>query len=93
MRLAGVFSFIPAIMITLIWATGSNQTGLFKGRAWWNDLRPIHGAIYAIFARGMYKGDRDSWKWLLGDLVFGVSAFGTHNLFQKRRLEKKVAVS
>lgn len=73
---------IPAALIALgfasIYIGGFRRTGVETGGApiWWNDLRPVHAALYALFAWAAWTGQRAvAWKLLLADLVIGLVAF------------------
>ena len=74
-----------AVMISIgffyIYFTGSRKTGVETGGKpiWWNNLRPLHGFLYGLFAYGAINGNRDSWKVLLVDVIIGFTAFINHH--------------
>lgn len=65
-----------------IWANGLRKTGpeVFGEQIWWNDLRPIHGALYALFAALALRKTRGSWRLLAADALLGLAAFTNHHL-------------
>ena len=48
-------------------------------KIWWNDLRPIHGFLYLLFA--IYAIQQKSYAWivLLVDVIFGLGAWLIHH--------------
>ena len=69
-----------------IWANGLRKTGpeTFGDPIWWNDLRPLHSILYAIFAFMAYNGSEHAWKVLLLDVTIGFSAWVNHRIVQTR---------
>ena len=67
-----------------IWSNGLRKTGpeTFGDPIWWNDLRPIHSALYAIFAMlALNEFTKDhAWTILLMDVTIGLSAWIHHKL-------------
>lgn len=63
-----------------IYATGSRNTGIEvgNGKIWWDELRPIHGFLYAFFAYKMWRGQKDAYIPLIIDVAIGISAFFVH---------------
>lgn len=76
-------SLIPAIGFLVIYFFKLRKTGseTFGEPIWWNDLRPIHAAFYFLFAYTVLVSNvpKEAWKWLLLDVVFGLSAFIAHH--------------
>jgi hypothetical protein len=70
-----------AIGFTAIYLFGLRPTGpeVFGERIWWNDMRPIHAALYALFAYTAYTGDRRAWRFLAVDTAIGLAAFLHHH--------------
>lgn len=68
----------------VIWATGIRPTGpeTFGERIWWNDLRPVHGALWGLFAWMALHGNSDAWKVLLLDVSIGFAAWLQHRAMQ-----------
>ena len=73
----GYFALIPAIGFFYIYATDSRKTGLevMGDKIWWNDLRPIHGFLYLLFAINAFESNPNSWMILLLDVIIGLIAF------------------
>jgi hypothetical protein len=76
-----------AILISLgffyIFFTGSRPTGVETGGKpiWWNSLRPVHGALYGLFAYAAIIERSDAWKILFADTIIGLLAFLNHHYF------------
>jgi len=86
----GALALLPAAGFLLIYAGGLRRTGaeVFGGRIWWNDLRPVHGLLYAAFAVLALARVRHAWVLLLADVAIGAAAFAAHRtgrLFQAPR--------
>ena len=77
----GYLTIFPVIGFMYIYITGSRNTGaeVFGEKIWWNDLRPLHAALYGLFAYNAINGHRSAWKFLLADIVIGLSAFLYHH--------------
>jgi len=75
--LMGYLAILPAVGFTYIFLTGSRKTGaeVFGGKIWWNNLRPIHAILYALFAYNAINKNPNSWKILLADVILGLIAF------------------
>ena len=73
----GYVSLLPAIGFFYIFLTGSRKTGqeVFGDKIWWNNLRPVHGFMYLLFAYNAIKGNPFSWVYLLVDLNIGLVSF------------------
>jgi hypothetical protein len=52
---------------------------VFGEKIWWNDLRPIHGTLYLLFAYYAIRGSKYAWTILLVDVLFGLIAFFIHH--------------
>jgi hypothetical protein len=74
LRYMGYLALLPAIGFFYIFFTGSRQTGaeVFGSKIWWNDLRPIHGLLYLLFAFNAIMGNKYAWIYLLVDVIFGL---------------------
>jgi hypothetical protein len=78
----GYLALLPAIGFMYIFLTGSRPTGLEVGGGaiWWNNLRPLHAAIYILFAYLAITGNTQmAWRVLAADVVIGVVAFLIHH--------------
>lgn len=79
--LMGALAIIPAVGFFTIYFGGLRKTGaeVFGDRIWWNDLRPLHGFLYALFAYMAINRDRRAWIVLLIDVCIGLTAFMFHH--------------
>ena len=77
----GAIALIPAIGFVLIYKFDLRKTGaeVFGEKIWWNDLRPVHAAIYGAFAVAALAGWRRAWVFLAADVVLGLGAFIHHH--------------
>ena len=73
----GYLALLPAAGFAYIFATGSRQTGgeVFGEKIWWNNLRPIHAILYALFAYYAIMQKTWAWKFLFADVMLGLAAF------------------
>jgi hypothetical protein len=83
LRYMGYLALLPAIGFFYIYFTGSRQTGaeVFGSKIWWNDLRPIHGLLYLLFAFNAIMGNKYAWIYLLVDVIFGLLSFLTFHYY------------
>lgn len=81
LRILGYLALIPAAGFLYIYLTGSRKTGaeVFGDRIWWNSLRPIHAALYLLFAILAIMQYTCAWKVLLADVILGATVFGIHH--------------
>jgi hypothetical protein len=77
----GVLALLPAIGFFYIFLTKSRQTGqeVFGEKIWWNNLRPIHGLLYLLFAIFAIQKKSFAWIFLLIDVILGLSSFLIHH--------------
>jgi hypothetical protein len=70
-----------AIGFTLIYLFDLRTTGpeVFGERIWWNNMRPVHATLYALFAYTAYTGDRRAWRFLAIDTAIGLVVFLHHH--------------
>ena len=73
----GYLSILPAIGFFYLFLTGSRKTGaeVFGDKIWWNNLRPIHGLTYSLFAYNAINGNKFAWIYLLADVMIGLVSF------------------
>lgn len=73
----GYLSLIPAIGFFYIYLTNSRKTGaeVFGDKIWWNNLRPIHGVLYGLFAYNAINKNPNSYIYLLIDVILGLISF------------------
>ena len=81
LKYLGYLALIPAIGFMYIYLTYSRKTGAetFGEKIWWNDLRPIHSILYFLFAYNAIIGNKNSWIFLLVDVLFGLLSFLLHH--------------
>ncbi len=73
----GYLALIPAIGFFYLFFSGTRKTGpeVFGDKIWWNNLRPIHGLLYSLFAYNAIIGNQNAWIYLLVDVLFGLTSF------------------
>lgn len=73
----GAIALIPAVGFTVIFLADWRKKGpeVFGDQIWWNDLRPVHAALYLAFALFAFKKNRNSWIPLLIDVTIGIFSF------------------
>lgn len=76
----GAVALIPVVGWIYILITGSRQTGLEAGgRIWWNNLRPVHAALWAGFAGAAIMKNNNAYLFLVVDVVLGLAAWLNHH--------------
>ena len=77
LKYLGYLALLPAIGFFYIYFTDSRKTGgeVFGDKIWWNDLRPVHGILYTLFAYNAIIGNKSAWIYLLVDVIFGLASF------------------
>jgi hypothetical protein len=77
LKYMGYLALLPAIGFMYIYLTGTRKTGgeVFGEKIWWNDLRPLHSLLYFLFAYNAIIGNRNSWIYLLIDVLIGFTSF------------------
>ena len=77
LRYMGYLAILPAIGFFYLFLSGSRKTGaeVFGDKIWWNNLRPIHGLLYSLFAYNAIKGNNFAWIYLLVDVIIGLFSF------------------
>ena len=85
----GYLALLPAIGFVYIYLTGSRQVGaeVFGEKIWWNNLRPLHAALYFLFAYNAINGNKMAYQYLLYDVIFGLVSFLV-NHYNKGDFEK-----
>lgn len=75
--LLGALALLPALGFLYIYLSGSRRTGpeTMGAPIWWNNLRPIHAALWGLFAVLAMFGIHKAWIVLALDLVFGTAMF------------------
>lgn len=79
----GYVALLPAIGFMYFFISGTRQTGaeVFGDKIWWNNLRPVHATLYALFAYYAIHKSRNAWLLLLADVILGLIAFVRHHAF------------
>lgn len=82
--LLGYLALLPTIGFIYIYITGSRKTGaeVFGEQIWWNDLRPLHALLYGLFAYSAITMKPFAWKFLLLDVIIGLTTFLTYHFIQ-----------
>ncbi len=77
LKILGYLALLLAFGFFYIYFTDSRKTGaeVFGDRIWWNNLRPIHGIFYILFAINAINGNKNSYIYLLVDVIFGLLSF------------------
>ena len=77
----GYVALLPAIGFIYIYLSGARKTGpeTFGEKIWWNNLRPVHSLLYFLFAYNAIMGNKESWIFLLVDVVIGFLGFSIHH--------------
>lgn len=78
----GWLALLPSIGFSLIYTFGLRKTGpeVFGEKIWWNNLRPVHAALYLGFAISAILKKRWSYLFLLADVILGLSVYLIRNL-------------
>jgi uncharacterized membrane-anchored protein len=79
--IAGYIGLILGISFLTIYYYNLRKTGIevFGDKIWWNDIRPIHGILYLIFAYLAINKNKNAWIILLLDVIFGLVMFINHH--------------
>ncbi len=72
-----IFTLLVSLGFFFIYFTGIRKKGTetFGSDIWWNNLRPLHGFLYLLFAILLYQNKSYAWMVLLADVIIGLSAF------------------
>ena len=83
LRYMGYLAILPAIGFFYLFITDSRKTGpeVFGDKIWWNNLRPIHGLMYALFAYHAINGNDFAWIYLLIDVIIGLISFLSFHIY------------
>lgn len=73
----GTIALLPAIGFFYLFFSGKRKVGseTFGAKIWWNNLRPVHGILYFLFAIYAICGDKKAWMFLLIDVIIGLVSF------------------
>lgn len=77
LKYLGYLALLPAFGFMYIYLTGARKSslGAFGEKIWWNHLRPIHSILYFLFAYNAIIGNKNSWIYLLADVLVGLFSF------------------
>jgi len=77
LKILSYFAIIISIGFFYIFTSGSRITGTetFGDKIWWNNLRPVHGLLYLLFAIFAYNENKHAWIFLLIDVMLGLISF------------------
>jgi hypothetical protein len=80
LRVLGALALLPSIGFFVIFLFNLRETGpeVFGDKIWWNDLRPIHGILYLLFAIFALRKSEKAWIFLAIDVTFGLIAYIVH---------------
>jgi ABC-type xylose transport system permease subunit len=81
LRLLALFAIIIGIGFWVIFLGGYRKTGVETGGKpiWWNNIRPLHGTIFILFAiLVLTPYYNNAWYLLLLDVIIGLIAFIVH---------------
>lgn len=81
LKYMGYLLLLPAVGFMYIYLTDARKTGpeVFGEKIWWNDLRPLHALLYALFSYNAINENRNAYLFLLVDVLFGLTAFLVHH--------------
>lgn len=81
----GKISLLPFIGFITIYLFGLRKTGIeVDGNViWWNNLRPLHGLLFLLFAYFAINKNKKSWVILFTDTFVGLFSFLIHYKFIK----------
>jgi len=73
----GYLAIIPAFVWLYLYFGNKRKTGpeVFGQSIWWNNLRPVHSILYLCFAYSAINKNRNSYIYLLIDVIIGFLSF------------------
>ena len=76
----GYIALLPAIGFLYLWIFNKRAFGAEAGgEIWWKNFRIIHSILYFLFAYLAITKNRQAWKLLAIDVVFGLMLFFIHH--------------
>ena len=80
----GYLAILVSIGLFFHFCAGTRKTGpeVMGDKIWWNDLRPVHGTLYLLFAYYSIQNNRDAWIFLLIDVIVGLISFIAYHYFE-----------
>jgi len=72
-----IITLLISIGFFTIYFTGIRKVGqeTLGSEIWWNELRPVHGMLYLLFAVFSYQQKSFAWLFLLLDVIIGLLSF------------------
>ena len=73
----GYLAILPAIGFAYIFIFGKRKRGAetFGQKIWWNNLRPVHSFLFALFAYLAISKNKNSYVVLFADAFIGLLSF------------------
>ena len=73
----GYLAILPAIGFAYIFIFGKRKRGAetFGQKIWWNNLRPVHSFLFALFAYLAISKNKNSYVVLFADAFIGLFSF------------------
>jgi len=80
----GYLSLLLAFGLSYIYLNGLRKTGreVLGSKIWWNMLRPVHAALYFLFAYYAINEDSRAYIYLVMDVVIGLLSFFAYHLYE-----------
>jgi hypothetical protein len=77
----GIVGLFPAIGFSYIYFFNGRKSkkGAFDEDIWWEDLRPVHGILWFLFAISALLRKQYAWIFLMTDVTVGLVSFLTHH--------------
>jgi hypothetical protein len=82
LRVMACPALLFAVASTYLYLTNGRQNAAESGgRMWWNKMRPVHAALYFMFAYYALRGETETaWKPLALDVILGFLAWVCHRV-------------
>lgn len=80
----GIIALMISLSMMYIYLFGSEKAEkqlewLGEDKTWWNQLRPVHSALYLLFAVYAFKKQSFAWIIILIDTIVGFSGWFMHH--------------
>lgn len=81
-KYVAILTSIVGISFVTMYVMGIRNTAREAGGVtWWRNQRPIHGALYLLFALYAFKGDiAHAWYFLAADVLLGLVLWLNHRV-------------
>jgi hypothetical protein len=78
--LMGIVGLAVGIRFIMLYSRRGPQTSaIFKDKAWWHNLRLVHGLMYILFGILAISNYKAAWVVLLADALLGAAVFIMHH--------------